>query len=260
MTSVGNGEPRSRLLVFGLSDGTAVILRHGHELQFPEEGVRVVAPAPEFPVGEAPVVVDPEGQALTAIAVQQARDDTGVAVQTADGRMLLVRYRVRTGFLTGEREVRRQDWDLPPHPQQLTHLQISANPLESAGCRCRRGSDLLGHLSDPAQPVLRDRARVSSGDEMLTALQFLKRHIFGRGRDLRGSSVAMVSGARTNPRMPATMCFFLARAREFKQHSGAITAIKPEYNRKGFVAVDDDGNLGIHYGTSSRTLLLTSFD
>lgn len=256
VTSIGNGEPRSRLLVFGLSDGTAVILRHGHELQFPEEGVRVVAPAPEFPVGEAPVVVDPEGQALTAIAVQQARDDTGVAVQTADGRMLLVRYRVRTGFLTGEREVRRQDWDLPPHPQQLTHLQISANLWNLLGADAE-GDLIYWDIADPNQPVLRDRARVSSGDEKLTALQFLN----GTFSVVAGTSEGRLTQwflVRDESEDAGDNVFFLAKAREFKQHSGAITAIKPEYNRKGFVAVDDDGNLGIHYGTSSRTLLLTS--
>ncbi|HSH26968.1 MAG TPA: ABC transporter permease subunit, partial [Wenzhouxiangella sp.] len=50
--------------------------------------------------------------------------------------------------------------------------------------------------------------------------------------------------------------FHLARVRDFDPHPGAITAIQPEYARKGFAAVDSSGHLGIHYGTSARTLLL----
>jgi len=50
--------------------------------------------------------------------------------------------------------------------------------------------------------------------------------------------------------------FFLQRVRDFKSHEAAITRIQPEYNRKGFAAVDESGGLGLHYGTSARTLYL----
>ena len=49
--------------------------------------------------------------------------------------------------------------------------------------------------------------------------------------------------------------FHLKHIRDFEQHSGAIQQIIPEYSRKGFMAIDVNSELGIHYGTSARTLL-----
>jgi phosphate transport system permease protein len=254
VTSVGNGEPRARQLAFGLSDGTAIIVQHGFELQFPEAGVREIVPAPEFPVGPEPVVVDDQGAALSTIAVQRSRDDSGVAASTADGRMVFVRYRVSTGFLTGEREVERQAWELPAAPEPVTHLQLSANLWNLIG------ADVDGHLAywdiaRPADAVVRDRRRVTADGASITALQYLN----GTFSIVAGTSAGRLSQwflVRDESEDAGDNIFYLARARDFERQPGSITAIQPEYARKGFVAVDDSGYLGIHYGTSARTLLL----
>jgi phosphate transport system permease protein len=44
--------------------------------------------------------------------------------------------------------------------------------------------------------------------------------------------------------------------RGFRSHPGAVTVIEPEYLRKGFVTGDDQGNVGLHYATSSVTLAM----
>jgi phosphate transport system permease protein len=256
ITSLGNGEPRSRLFAFGLSDGSMVLLRHESELTFSSEGVREIVPAPEFPLGREPVVVDDEGRALTTITVQQARDDTGVAALTADGELTLVRYRVRTALLTGEQEVQRQQWSLPAHDQPVEHLQLSANLWNLIG------ADALGNLvywdiARPANAVLRDLASAVEDGETITDMEYLN----GTFSLVVGTSEGRLSQwflVRDESEGAGDNVFYLARAREFRQHPGAITDIRPEYNRKGFLAVDDRGNLGIHYGTSSRTLALES--
>jgi phosphate transport system permease protein len=256
ITSVGNGEPRARLLVFGLSDGRAVVIRHESDLTFPQEGVREIVPAPEFPLGQDPVVVDEQGRALTAVTVQQAREDTGIAARTADGAMTLVRYRVRTALLTGAQEVQRQQWSLPPHERSIEQLQLSANLWNLLG------ADSAGYLVywDIAQPnraVLRDVALAVEASEQITDLEYLN----GTFSAIIGTSEGRLSQwflVRDESEDAGDNIFFLAKAREFRQHPGAITDIRPEYNRKGFVVVDDAGYLGIHHGTSSRTLALES--
>jgi len=256
ITSLGNGEPRSRLFAFGLSDGSMVVMRHESELTFSPEGVRAIVPAPEFPLGRDPVVVDDQGRALITITVQQARDDTGVAALTADGELTLVRYRVRTALLTGEQEVQRQQWSLPAHDQRVEHLQLSANLWNLIG------ADALGNLvywdiARPANAVLRDLASAVEDGETITDLEYLN----GTFSIVIGTSEGRLSQwflVRDESEDAGDNVFYLARAREFRQHPGAITDIRPEYNRKGFLAVDDQGNLGVHYGTSSRTLALES--
>jgi len=256
ITSIGNGEPRSRLVAFGLSNGRAMVVRHQSELTFPSEGVREIVPAPEFPLGREPVVVDERGRALTAVAVQQARDDTGVAALTSDGELTLVRYRVQTALLTGEQQIRRQQWSVPSHDEPVLHLQLSANLWNLIG------ADESGHLiywdiADPNDAVLRDVVAAVESGEQITDLEYLN----GTFSAVIGTSEGRLSQwflVRDEREEAGDNIFYLARAREFHRHPGAITDIRPEYNRKGFVVVDDQGHLGIHYGTSSRTLALES--
>lgn len=255
VTSVGNGEPRARLVAFGLSDGTAIVVEHGIELEFPEAGVRNVVPAPAFPLGPEPVVVDERRAPLNTIAVQRSRDDTGVAAQTDDGRMLFVRYRVRTAFLTGEREIRRESHALPATGGTTTHLQLSAN-LWNLIAADESGRLVYWDITRPAEAVERDRRRVvAAAGERITSMQFLN----GTFSLVVGTSTGALSQwflVRDESEGAGDNVFYLARARDFESHPGAITAIQPEYTRKGFVAVDDQGHLGIHYGTSARTLFL----
>ncbi|NDY96929.1 ABC transporter permease subunit [Wenzhouxiangella limi] len=254
VTSFGNGEPRSRRTVFGLSDGTAIVVDHEFELQFPEEGVRVVAPAPVFPVGDAPVVVDEDGVALTAITVQAAREDIGVAAQSADGRMLFVRYQVKTNFMTGDQQIERRAYELPTLLEPVEHLQLSANLWNLIGAD-QQGNLIYWDISRPGDALLRDRQIASEAGEQITAMQFLN----GTFSFVVGTSSGRLAQwflVRDETEDAGDNIFFLEQAREFSRHDGAITAIQPEYSRKGFVAVDDSGGLGIHYGTSARTLYL----
>jgi phosphate transport system permease protein len=256
ISSVGNGEPRARLVAFGLSDGRAVVMRHEIELTFPSEGVREIVPAPEFPLGREPVVVDDQGRGLTTIAVQQARNDTGVAAATSDGEITLVRYRVRTALLTGEREIQRQTWPVPAHDEPVRHLLLSSNLWNLLGAD-EAGNLVYWDIAEPATAVLRDQAAAVEGEERITDLEYLN----GTFSAVVGTSEGRLSQwflVRDETEDAGDNIFYLAEAREFRRHPGAITDVRPEYNRKGFVAVDDQGHLGIHYGTSSRTLALKS--
>jgi len=255
VTSIGNGEPRARQVIFGLSDGTAIIVEHGFNLEFPELGVREVVPDPGFPVGREPVVIDEQGRALATVTVQRSREDTGVAAQTVDGRMVFVRFRVRTGFLSGEREVERQFHELPASPGAASHLQLSAN-LWTLLAADSTGNLIYWDIARPSQAMVRDRRQVvRDRGERITSLQLLN----GTYSAVVGTSAGRLSQwflVRDESEDAGDNIFYLARARDFERHPGAITAIQPEYARKGFVAVDDSGHLGIHYGTSARTLLL----
>ena len=252
--SVAMAEPRARRAAFGLSDGTALIVDHQVRLNFPEDGEREVQPDPQFPLGQTPVVIDDQGQALTRLTVQRARDDTGLVAETADGRLIFVRFGTRTAFLTGETEVTRQAWTLPPADQALTHLELSANLWTLIGA-VESGELLYWDLSNPPQAVLRDRQAAADGDERITELRMLN----GTFSWVIGTSEGHLSQwflVRDETEGVGDNIFFMQRIRDFKSHDAAITRIQPEYTRKGFAAVDAGGALGLHFGTSARTLYL----
>jgi phosphate transport system permease protein len=246
-------EPRARQAAYGLSDGTAIVVEHEIRLDFEGERRRVL-PDPGFPLGAEPVVIDPEGRALVALAIQRAGEDTGIAAQTEDGRLLLVRFRTRTAFLTGETEVSRQIWALPTVPERLDRLELSSN-LWTLIATDRQGRMLYFDISDPDSPVLRDQARAVEPGERITAMRMLN----GTFSWIVGTSEGRLSQwflTRDETEDAGDNVFALTRVRDFDRHPGAITRIQPEYTRKGFAAVDNAGYLGLHYGTSARTLYL----
>jgi len=252
--SFAMGEPRSRRVVYGLSDGTAIVVDHETRLEF-NNGERSVVPAPAFPLGREPVTVDDDGAALRAIAVQKDRDgDSGIAAQTADGRLLFVHFETSTSFLTRESEIERGAWTLPQPPNEVRQLQLTANLWSLIGVDSA-GQLLYWDISDPASAVLRDQASAVAPGERVTELKMLN----GTFSMVVGTSAGNLSQwflVRDERAAAGDNIFRLTRVRDFDSHAGAIKQIQPEYTRKGFAVVDDAGGLGLHYGTSARTLYL----
>jgi phosphate transport system permease protein len=253
VTAVAVAEPRARRAAIGLDDGRAIIVDHQVRLDF-SSGNRQVLPDPKFPLQSAPLVIDPEGAALAVLAVQRAGDDTGVAALTEDGRLLFVRFGVTTAFLTRETEVRARRWEIPTGGFQPERLQLSANLWTLIGSDAD-GRLMYWDISDPAAAVLRDQVIAAVDGERITELKMLN----GTFSWVVGTSAGRLSQwflVRDDSAGAGDNVFSMERVRDFAQHPGAITRIQPEYTRKGFAAVDDSGALGLHYGTSARTLYL----
>jgi len=255
VTSIAVAEPRARRAAIGLDDGRAIIVDHQIRLDF-SSGERQVLPDPKFTLQREPLEIDPSGHALTVLAVQRAGDDTGVAAVTDDGRLLFVRFSVATAFLTGETEVRARRWEIPIGDALPERLQLSANLWSLIGAAAN-GRLMYWDISAPDTALLRDQSMVVDMDagERITELKMLN----GTFSWVVGTSSGNLSQwflVRDESAGADDNIFHLQRVRDFKRHPGAITRIQPEYTRKGFVAVDDRGGLGLHYGTSARTLYL----
>jgi len=252
--SMAIGEPRSRRVAYGLSDGTAIVLDHEIELQF-TDGERSVAPAPSFPLGPEPVNVDEQGFPLATLTVQKGRDgDTALAAQTEDGRLVFVRYRTTESFLTGETEVDRSAWTLPAPSGNVRELQLTSNFWSLIGVD-EAGQMLYWDIANPDAAVLRDQVSAVEAGERITEVKMLN----GTFSMVVGTSEGRLSQwflVRDQRAEAGDNIFNLVRVRDFERHPGAITRIQPEYTRKGFAVVDEAGGLGLHYGTSARTLYL----
>ncbi|MFN3709617.1 MAG: ABC transporter permease subunit [Alishewanella aestuarii] len=248
VTAFAKGQPRSGIILFGLDNGKGVVARHAYDLSYPND-VRLVTPKVEYPLGEEPLLLDTEGMPLKAMAIQQGRTGTAVAVFTADGRMSLNVFSTRSNFMTGAVTVTRNAYELPRAPDSVSKMLIDST-LRNLFIADSKGHIHYYDISDPARARFVESVRVVEPGQQVTALEFLV------------GTVSLIVGASDG----SVRQWFLVRddnnistltfIREFKKHSAAITHLEPEYTRKGFLAVDAAGGLGIHYGTSARTLFL----
>lgn len=253
ITSFAAAESISAVNAYGLSDGSVLVMRHGFDLSFPNDR-RLLHPRLDFPFGEAPLQLDPERQALRHLAIESAargQGNTHIAAETADGRLLLTVVSSRNNLLTGAVTVRNETHTLPEVPAEVVTMLLDKS-MRSLFVADRAGYIHYYDISSPAQASLVSSVNAGQG-AAITAMQFLV------------GSVSLVVGTEAGELSQWFLVrdeqneYTLNRIRDFRSHGAAITAIAPEYTRKGFVAGDRAGQIGIHYGTSSRTLFLDEF-
>jgi phosphate transport system permease protein len=246
VTSFAVSDPRDNLFAFGLEDGRAFIGQLQYDLTYPDDQ-RHIEPRIEYPMGEDAVTVDADGMPLVSIAVQSGRTGYAIAGVTSDSRIILALYRVTTSFMTGDRQVQRQDYQLPSLPATPTRVLVDRTS------RNLFVADAQGRLhyydiSDPGQARLVESVQAVPVGSQITAMDFL----VGTVSVIVGGSDGSVSqwflvrdeGNR----------FLLEKIREFEPHPSAVTFVTPEYTRKGFYTGDAEGRLAVHYATSARTL------
>ncbi len=249
IVSFASAEPRAQLVAYGLSEGSAAVVRHPYEVTYPDDQ-RLVTPTVEFPLGEEVVQIDPEGRPLNQIAIQEGGRGIAVAASTADGRLLMTRYVSSRSLMTGETELERRDYQLPPPPAAPTRILVDST-MRNLLVADSQGFLHYYDVSNPDQARLMDSRRVMASDTAsVTAMEYLLGtvSIIVGGSD---GSVAQYFLVRDDNNIGR-----ITRIREFRQHPAAITTIFPEFTRKGFAVGDAAGYIGLHYGTSASTLLL----
>lgn len=244
VASVGQDQPGTRRVVLGLSNGQALILQHNYKITYPDN-VRTIAPQIDFPYGEAPIEIDPQGRPLEHVAVNLNGGTLMLAGSTSNELHLISLSREENLF-TGEVNVSEERINLPQIGEPVSQLLI-----------------------DPRQMWL----YVFNGDSSADVFDLRKRSLNGRYELLKDASNRVTSATSLlggisimiGDAKGGIQQWFMVRdqdgkstfqsIRSFQLGDSAITQILPEERRKGFMALDADGRLGIFHSTAHRTLL-----
>jgi phosphate transport system permease protein len=253
ITSFAATEPGTQTVAQGLDNGQVVVVQHAYDIRFPE-GRRTILPRLVYPLGVAPITLDDQGSALRLLAIEsrtRGRAGTYIAAVTEDNRLQLASLTTRTNLMTRETTVDRSLHTLPAVPGEPTRLLVD-KALRSLFVADSAGRIHYYDISQPANARLVQTVDAGAGSR-ITAMEFLV------------GTVSLIVGTDSGELSQWFLVrddqnrYALTRVRDFEQHGAPITSIAPEYNRKGFIAGDASGQLGIHYGTSSRTLYLREF-
>lgn len=244
-----HGEPRSNLVALGFSDGTAMLVRHDFDLDW-TDNTRTILPKLEYPFGIEHVVVDERRRPLHFLAVQRGPEGAALAAVTEDNRLLLALLSTRMSFMTGKAVVEVSRYDLGHAPTGVVDILVSSN-RDNLFLADQAGNIHYYDVRDPTRARLAHTLKVIPNDDVsITAVDFLLGTvsiIVGRS-DGSLSQYFLVRDEQND--------HFITHVRDFQGHPAAITALATEYTRKGFAAADASGVVGLHYPTSSRTLLL----
>jgi len=247
VTSFANADPAEATFVLGLSNGHAMVYQHRYKVTFPDDK-RLITPKLLMPLGESPILIDTQDEAISHIAVQSNEEGYSLVAETADKRLMLVSFAKEESLLEDSVTFERSEAELPYPATDITHLLIDKDQRElyvaSAGSNIT-----FFDIQEKSDPKLLQHILISDSGAELTALASLT----GGISILVGTSdgqLAQWSLVRQENNQEQ-----LVKFREFESHNAAIRQIIPEFSRKGFLAFDDDGQFGIYHTTAEQTVI-----
>ncbi len=255
MTQLAIADLSTGVIALGLSDGRALVIKQTYDISYPN-GVKVVSPHIKYPLGEEPIVVDKVAgtKALRHLAVQLGETTNTLAAITADNRLVLTSVVKEISFLDESVTLKRTDGVLSlllPPSTQVTHLLLDKQQ------RFIYVADSEGYISridisNKKSPHILERIRVVKAAQAITALKFLTGDISLLVGDSSGKITQWFPARDENNNKT------LRQIREFNHQTAPIVDIAIEERRKGFVAADNQGQVGIYHSTAHRTLLVKS--
>lgn len=246
ISSFAAGTPSSRIAAFGLSDGSAIILKHEYDVSYPDN-VRKITPRLAYPLGEAPITVDAGGLPLVKLAVQASEDQGTIVALNSDGRLMMTAVTVETSMLDDEVTIETTMASIDSAPQKISHLLLDK---EQRALYAATTAGVIAHfdVSDSSAPELVEQVTAVGDGARIVKFEFLAGDISLLIGDSSGTVSQWFKVRDENGD------FQLTNIRRFDV-PGGVASLTPEYFRKGFITVGDAGDLKIYHATSERTVL-----
>ncbi|AGM44801.1 ABC transporter permease subunit [Aeromonas hydrophila] len=244
ITAVAPPAPGQKLIAYGFADGKAQVVQPYFKVSYPND-VRVIEPSLQSPFGEEPVVVDPQGKALTLMVFEATKDKMATAAVTADGRGVMAVMSGEENFLSGDIEWSAQNYSIPSLPRHVDQMLLTPNLRILF---VREGNRLsvydIHNLNDIS---LRDVMEINAPNANVTRVELLS----GASSLLVGNDNGVISQwfevAQDGKRQ-------FTQIRDFKG-DGAVAQLTPEHFRKGFISADKEGTVSFFHATGETKLL-----
>ena len=245
VTSIGEDQPGNPVVALGLSNGQALVFRHTYRVSYPD-GKKTITPAIEYPYGEAPIALDPQGRPLDHVNLS-VNDSTLVLAGSTGAQLNVVSLASEENMMTGEVTNSETRIDLPQMTEQVKALYVDPRQQWLYVINGRAQADVFS---------LRDKSlngRYKLVDDATTEITASTQLVGG---------ISLIFGDSRG----GLSQWFMARdpdgeqrfkhIRSFQMGTSPIVEITAEQRRKGFLALDAAGEIGVFHSTAHRTLLV----
>lgn len=247
ISSVAMGIAGSHQLALGLNDGRVLIVQHKFAISYPGD-VRTVTPKILYPYGETPLEVAAEGMALGRLAMSDSEELLMIAATDAEGRLHVVKFHKESSLLDDEVNLEREGMVLVDEGGRAEFLLLE--PSQRHLYLAAASGELLHYDVSDDEAHLLERVPLTPRGQKLTSLELL----VGGYSLLAGSDQGEV--IQWFPVRDEHNNYKLTRIRDFASQQQGISSIATEQRRKGFLAADSAGRVGIYHTTAHRTILV----
>ena len=247
-SSYTQADPFSDIHAYGNTDGSILVFKPQFKISY-DDTTRVVTPDIEYPFGEELIEVDTQQQPITQLAFQDGEEFTSIAAVTEDSRFLFTYLEKEISFLDESVTWEAYTSLLPTlsHPVDYLLMDKKQHHLFAIA---KNGEATSIDIADKESPRFVEHLRLVPNDAQLTAVRFLTGDISLLVGDSQGN-ITQWSLVRQEDNIHR-----LTEIRQFNQGQSPIVSISPELARKGFVAGDTQGNMGIYHTTAHRQLIM----
>lgn len=243
IVSVGQDTPGNRRIALGLDNGQVLVVEHNYKVTYPN-GNKTITPQLDYPFGQEPLQLDPEGRPIAHAAVS-VNGKTLMIAGAANGALQALRISATENLLTGETTLDEERLALPQLSEPIKALRIDPRHMWLFAVSGRASVDVF----DLRRKQLNGRYKLLGGKGEITTVASLLGGISLMVGDSAGG-IGQWFMVRGNDGQAE-----LKNVRNFQLADQPITQILPEERRKGFLALDSAGTLGIFHSTAHRTLL-----
>ncbi|MFZ2726905.1 MAG: ABC transporter permease subunit [Methylococcaceae bacterium] len=248
VSSIAQGSPVSEgVVIFGLSNGQAMVVKPEFKVSF-VQGIRKIASLLTYPLGEAPVAINANAMPLTKVALQVS-DGAASIVGVSAEEIRIVNLAKEQSLFADEAAWTRTETVLNEPASNVREILLAKDNRSLFFLANNGKVGLFDVVNKEKPPVLKFWQQVLEPSRKLTSFAFLNGDLSLLIGDSTGN-IAQWSLVRDKMNN-----LVLQEFRSFSLSDKPIVSLLAEQRRKGFVAIDSAGLLGIFHSTSERELL-----
>ncbi len=248
VASFGAARASTGIVALGLSNGQALVVQHQFKVSFPED-VRVITPDLQYPLGEAPVTLNLNGQSLTRIGIQEDGSYT-LAGWSEDGTLSVLRAELQESLLDEEGSFEFQSASTYITVQAVHSLLIDP---------AQRNLYVVGEAGALAWYDLSELSAISLHEQVnavAVGVRVVDAKLLTGGNSIMIASDDDVISQWFSVRGDEGVRH-LRNIRDFPAPEDLISLV-PEFSRKAFLVAADDGSVSVYHATAHQQLMRES--
>ncbi len=244
ITSFAAATPHTRIAAYGLNDGSAVVVRHNYKVSYPDD-IRTIIPFIDYPMGEDPIIIDERGRPLIRLAIQDGEEMSMIVAMTDDGELLVNSGEKEVSFIDDAISAETETFSIASDLGNYSYLLLSKE-MDIVYLANSKGDISVYDVTDAEYSEQIEALNLKAD---IVSLEFLTGDISLLVGNSKGN-ISQWFPVRDDNGTPR-----LTKIREFSLDTNAITGIATEHSRKGFLAIDEKGQVGIFHTTAEKTIL-----
>ncbi len=243
----------SNLMAAGLTTGEIILFEQGYKITWPDDR-RKITPEVNYPYDRKPFSISDISAPVSQLAISDG-DEKLLVAAVIDNQLVMDVFNKEEDFLTESVTIEQQSVVLPvisglSVEDDLEIRQLLIDP-EQTWLYVLSGSSQLTviNISNIDRPYIHATLNLTAQGVDVTELAFLLGGVSLLVGDSEGNIVQWFMVRQDGSQN-------LKNIRSFSLSNDPVDKIVPEHRRKGFLASDVNGQVGLFYTTANRSLMV----